>query len=137
MILLAGAAAGFVALRPRRSLALRRARSAAPATGGGGASLLTARIGDIAAPLGTSDLQKGVVIGRGAEADLRVDHVRLSREHARLSLSGRRLMLTDLGSTNGTSVDGTRIAANRAVQVNTSSRIDLGGVTLSLARGST
>ena len=47
------------------------------------------------------------VLGRGPEADLRVDDSGVSRCHARLVRSGHGLYnLVDLGSTNGTGVNG-------------------------------
>jgi Protein of unknown function (DUF3662)/FHA domain len=54
----------------------------------------------------------GVLIGRGSEADLQVIDPGVSRRHAeiRVAFIGRRYTVTlhDLGSTNGTLVDGTR-----------------------------
>jgi len=54
----------------------------------------------------------GVLIGRGSEADLQVVDPGVSRRHAeiRVAFIGRRYTVTlhDLGSTNGTLVDGTR-----------------------------
>jgi len=54
----------------------------------------------------------GILIGRGSEADLQVIDPGVSRRHAeiRVAFIGRRYTVTlhDLGSTNGTLVDGTR-----------------------------
>jgi len=49
------------------------------------------------------------VIGRGEEADIRLPDVGMSRRHARLAFDGHSAVLTDLGSTNGTLVNGARI----------------------------
>jgi outer membrane biosynthesis protein TonB len=46
-----------------------------------------------------------LVVGRG-RADLRIESAAVSRQHARLNGSADRLTLTDLGSNNGTSVNG-------------------------------
>src|ERR1700733_6641319 len=48
----------------------------------------------------------GVVIGRDATADVCVPEQAVSRQHARISFDGTRWVLTDLGSRNGTMVDG-------------------------------
>jgi pSer/pThr/pTyr-binding forkhead associated (FHA) protein len=47
-----------------------------------------------------------VVLGRGKEADLRIDDPNVSRKHAAVYWNNGRLMLDDLGSTNGTLVNG-------------------------------
>jgi hypothetical protein len=49
------------------------------------------------------------VIGRGAEADVVVDDPGVSRRHAEIHTGGGRVRVVDLGSTNGTFVDGERI----------------------------
>src|SRR6185369_8881049 len=46
------------------------------------------------------------VIGRGDQANLRLPDVGISRRHARLDFDGAQVVLTDLGSTNGTMVNG-------------------------------
>ena len=48
------------------------------------------------------------VLGRGAEADLRLDDPGISRRHAEIVLSDPP-RLNDLGSTNGTFLDGERV----------------------------
>jgi hypothetical protein len=50
--------------------------------------------------------QSRVVIGRGKEADLRVNDANVSRKHAAIYWNNGRLMVDDLGSTNGTMVNG-------------------------------
>ena len=49
------------------------------------------------------------IIGRSPEAAVFVDDSGVSRHHARIIVDGRRAMLEDLGSKNGTILDGQRI----------------------------
>ncbi|NUS74542.1 MAG: DUF3662 domain-containing protein [Corynebacteriales bacterium] len=51
------------------------------------------------------------VIGRGETSQVRLADVGISRQHARLDFDGSRVVLTDLGSTNGTTVNGNRVNA--------------------------
>jgi serine phosphatase RsbU (regulator of sigma subunit) len=53
----------------------------------------------------------GIMIGRQAPADLVLEDSAVSRRHCQLELDGDALSLTDLGSTNGTFVDGQRVTA--------------------------
>jgi len=50
-----------------------------------------------------------VTIGRSSDTDLPVDSTRVSREHATIEQRGAHYFLRDLGSTNGTYVNGDRI----------------------------
>jgi diguanylate cyclase (GGDEF)-like protein len=54
--------------------------------------------------LGASSL-----IGRDRKADVHIDDKGLSRAHARIELSGNRYFIEDLGSRNGTYVNGVRV----------------------------
>ncbi len=57
------------------------------------------------------DLSEGEnTLGRSEDCDVVIGHESLSRKHARLELSGERMTLRDLGSTNGTFVDGREIS---------------------------
>ena len=51
-----------------------------------------------------------LTIGRSEEADISIDNTAISRLHAALELKGGIHFLTDLGSTNGTTVNGERIS---------------------------
>lgn len=86
-------------------------------------------------PLTTAALRKGIVLGRGGDADVDVEVAGISRQHARLRIENRKLMLSDLGSTNGTTVDGEPLPEGRARQVNSDSAVVLAGlVTVQLRR---
>ena len=70
-----------------------------------------------------------VVIGRGSEADVRVDEPRASRRHARLRL-GDDVQIEDLGSANGTRVRGRRLEAGKPVTITAGEAITIGAVVL-------
>jgi DNA-binding response OmpR family regulator len=55
-------------------------------------------------------------IGRGAENDIVLAVERVSRRHAQVTWDGTRYRLADLGSRNGTFVNGHRIAESRILQ---------------------
>jgi pSer/pThr/pTyr-binding forkhead associated (FHA) protein len=55
------------------------------------------------------DVEEEIVIGR-EDTDLTIDDDEISRRHAVVRRHANRLQVEDLGSTNGTFVDGTRIA---------------------------
>ena len=46
------------------------------------------------------------VIGRGSEADITVDDTGISRKHVEIIWDGKRAQVNDLGSTNGSKLDG-------------------------------
>jgi pSer/pThr/pTyr-binding forkhead associated (FHA) protein len=45
-------------------------------------------------------------VGRGADAGVRIDSRELSRVHAAITVSATDVLIEDLGSTNGTTVNG-------------------------------
>ena len=57
-----------------------------------------------------------VVIGRSEAADLRLDDAQVSRLHAKLALDDGRIAITDLGSHQGTFVNGVPLSGERALQ---------------------
>ncbi len=58
----------------------------------------------------------GVTIGRSSKCDVVLDDQNVSREHADLRPRGGSWVLTDLGSTNGSSVNGRRIDAPTVIK---------------------
>ncbi len=68
-----------------------------------------------------------VTIGRAVENDVVVTSRRVSREHAHLRREGWRVILEDLGSTNGTFLNGERIL--NPVELRDEDRIQIGDVT--------
>ena len=75
-----------------------------------------------------------VVIGRGVEADVRIDDASISRKHALLSL-GMRVRIKDLGSANGTRIADRALDPGEWADVSPGEVIDLGDVMLILMRG--
>lgn len=50
------------------------------------------------------------VIGRGSDADITVDDTGTSRKHVEIIWDGKKAQVNDLGSTNGTTLDGQRVS---------------------------
>ena len=62
----------------------------------------------------TRDIDRdSVTVGRGAESDLQLSDLRVSRLHCRLAVRGAELWIEDLGSRRGTRVNGTLLEAPR------------------------
>jgi two-component system cell cycle response regulator len=55
------------------------------------------------------EIDPQLVLGRGREADVRLQGDGISRKHARVHLEGEGVMFEDLGSTNGSFVNGERV----------------------------
>ncbi len=53
------------------------------------------------------------IIGRSPSADIQIDQDSVSRQHAKLRFDGEQLTVQDLGSTNGTFINGDRVASGR------------------------
>ncbi|HEX6239935.1 MAG TPA: GGDEF domain-containing protein, partial [Polyangiales bacterium] len=77
-------------------------------------------------------IDKGsATLGRGADVDLRIPDPSLSRTHARFEREGESLFVVDMGSRNGTAVDGTRISERRKLE--NGEHITVGNVILRFA----
>ena len=57
-----------------------------------------------------------LTIGRDATNDIVINDAEVSRRHARLTFQGGKYVLEDLGSTNGTFVNGQRLAGPRVLK---------------------
>ena len=68
------------------------------------------------------------IAGRGTECSLVIDAATVSRQHARITVLSGIATIEDLGSTNGTHVDGVRISS--ATQITAGSKIELGTTVL-------
>lgn len=73
------------------------------------------------------------IIGRGSESDIIVDDSGVSRRHLEIRLTAGHTVATDLGSTNGTFVEGVRMDAATLVNGNT---ITIGHTTIMFWDGS-
>jgi FHA domain-containing protein len=76
----------------------------------------------------------GVVLGRGTDADIQINDPGVSRRHAEIRLmpegpEGVKVMLVDLGSTNGTLVEGRRTAE---AELTDGSTVRIGNTTMTL-----
>lgn len=78
-----------------------------------------------------ADGQK-IVIGRGHSADVVVDNPSVSRKHLSFACMGNRYQVTDLGSRNGTYVNGEKISGT--VAVSPSDIVQIGKFILSTSR---
>lgn len=76
---------------------------------------------------------KRISIGRTKENDLRIDDASVSKAHAALLLNKEgRLVVADTGSTNGTFVNGGRIAYGKAIELSPGSELTIGVVKVEL-----
>jgi len=65
------------------------------------------------------------IIGRNPEADVHIDNINVSWEHAKIKRDGNRYFIYDLNSTNGTFVNGIEVSKN-GVEIQSNDRISLG-----------
>jgi pSer/pThr/pTyr-binding forkhead associated (FHA) protein len=70
-----------------------------------------------------------LTIGRAVESDIVITSRRVSREHARVSCEGRRVILVDLDSTNGTFLNDERVLA--PIELRDGDSVSIGDVILS------
>lgn len=71
-----------------------------------------------------------VVLGRGQDADIRFEDELVSRRHCALTFDGQSVTVEDLGSTNGTFVDGNYI--NKQI-LDSDNRLQIGKIVLKIA----
>ena len=80
---------------------------------------------------------KGVLqIGRGAQADIRIDDSLASREHCRLHVDGGTVEIEDLGSANGTLLRNHALQARVRVALDLGDAVSIGATVLMLRSGS-
>lgn len=76
-------------------------------------------------PLGSS----GLTVGRGTDADIRINDPGVSRRHVEFRADGERISVRDLGSTNGMSVDGQKVPEARLTDGST---VRIGNTTIAV-----
>ena len=86
---------------------------------------------------GLLEQHEGVVFGRLQRyCNLTFENDSLSRRHARFRLTADGMLtIEDLGSTNGTAVDGHKIEPHKPVPVKDGSRISLGEIKVVISKG--
>jgi hypothetical protein len=89
--------------------------------------LVTVTLGGQAHPI----TSRSFVIGRSRECDLRVSDGNASRRHAEITREGDSFVLVDLGSTNGTELNGRRISREELAN---GDRITIGATDLVFGR---
>lgn len=62
------------------------------------------------------ELGRETRVGRSADCEVRIDERKVSREHARIVVGGAAVRLEDLGSTNGTYLNGQRVVGSAALR---------------------
>ena len=75
------------------------------------------------------------LLGRGQENEVYIRDEGLSRRHAQIEFRDGGYWLTDLGSTNGTFVNGTKLTAPRRLQAGDAIRAARTGMTVILRTG--
>lgn len=71
-----------------------------------------------------------LVIGRDNDCELNIQSASVSRKHLKIEIEEDKLFVTDLGSSNGTIVDGIQITGK--VQINSKSEIKAGRITIQI-----
>lgn len=94
-----------------------------PATKGHAMLLLQTTHGPQPIPIESTML----TVGRGLSNDIILEDTRVSRHHAQLRYKTRRFWLTDLGSTNGTFINGERVTE---AALRDGDKVSLGGLEL-------
>jgi pSer/pThr/pTyr-binding forkhead associated (FHA) protein len=75
-------------------------------------------------------ISNDVVVGRGKTANLRIISNEVSREHCRLLVSDERIAIHDLGSSNGTQLNGKTIPSKTDVLLASGSHLEVGPLNL-------
>ncbi len=86
--------------------------------------------------IGQSELAgmtRGLLIGRdAADSDFQVKDDTVSRQHARLSATGGQFMVEDLGSTNGTRLNGRELRPYEQTPLHTGDRLSIGSANFNI-----
>ncbi|MBX3120388.1 MAG: FHA domain-containing protein [Fimbriimonadaceae bacterium] len=69
----------------------------------------------------------------GREGDIQINEPKASRRHAQVTLDGETLTIEDLGSTNGTTLNGTKLSQGSAQPLNAGDSINIAGFEMKLS----
>ena len=120
---LRGNAAGSVAGPARDDATGMHVASRGLDSGDGGAPLLRVSTGAGLRSGSAYDLSEGALLGRGDQADILLEDSFASSRHARLVPHGDVMVLEDLGSTNGTYLNGEPLRGPQPLHVGDRIRI--------------
>lgn len=70
--------------------------------------------------------QPEMIVGRDPNADISVSDASISRKHAKVTKQGTKVLLTDLGSANGTFLNDKKVVANQTVTLQKEDMVRLG-----------
>lgn len=79
----------------------------------------------------TLDLQTTkdrVIVGRDSRCDLMINHNSISREHCEIHIFEGQYFITDLGSSNGTKIDGQKLVPHQRTSISLGQQFKLGGL---------
>ncbi|MEW5985749.1 MAG: FHA domain-containing serine/threonine-protein kinase [Chloroflexota bacterium] len=76
--------------------------------------------------------QRPVILGRGPDCDLRLNHPHVSKHHCQVQRSGDKIEITDLGSMNGAYFKGQRLSPKTPVNWDTNTPLVIGPFTITL-----
>jgi len=79
--------------------------------------------------------QADTILGRGAEADFSIEDEQVSKSHCRIRVDGSVCTIFDLGSRNGTSVNGRRLPANTGQRLRHLDEVEIGSHRLLVLAG--
>lgn len=98
-----------------------------------GRPTLTLSVQGPSGPTTHSVAQGRAIIGRATDSTIPLPHDQVSRHHAEIVFDASGCCISDLGSTNGTFLNGTRLAQQRAEPLHDGDVIQVGPFTLSIA----
>jgi len=92
---------------------------------------LVLAVNDRVVELTVSEGQPPRIVGRSSDADVPLADPEASRGHAALQAAGGALFITDLGSRNGTFLNGKRLSAE-GIEVKSGDHIDVGNTRIEI-----
>jgi predicted component of type VI protein secretion system len=75
------------------------------------------------------------IVGRNPQSDLVIPHESISRQHCKIEYKSGVLYITDIGSTNGTFVNGKKIATEERVRLDDNQQIKIGRLECEVSKG--